>query len=431
LNLINTFKKLNSSRLARDSLFQFVLNTIGAIISFFQLPLFLKLMGGNGFGEFVIIQTIVFTFSAFTQIQFYQGILKFSPNASDSINKTSVMMKLGIINEVISLLLVVTGFLIFYGVVNKTYHNLIDINTILPIIVVMTTSISSGQTISTVLRIVDKFQYVAIWSAFCQLLRFVLLLLLPKIATSQGNTLIIALIVPELLRIVALIFLIPNNLISQKWNKPTQFKQMIKFSLTITVQEWCDLPVKQFDKLILSIFVQPMYVGTYHILRRIGTMMAMVVIPFATSFFHEFSERFNSNNVKGVLQLFKKSIVLFSSVSIILAIGLILSESLWVPRLFINVNVEKHLILMIILIYIFINGFNAIHTLLYVLGGIKESLVITFLANALFFISAFYLGYHFKTEGLIISFVIQVIAVIGLKILVVRKKMNQLSKSIG
>lgn len=422
MNLVEKVRSVFSSRLARDTMFQFLLNLVGAAVTFFQLPLLLKIMGGQGFGEWVIFQTMVSVLSILTLIQFFQGMVKYVPNAPDADKKMGSMLRLGLINEVLSLLLILSLTVCFKKTLCARFPTIYALNEYILLFVACTTSLSLGQTVPTTLRLLNKYQYVVWWSSLSSILRFILLLLLPGAKISSGMIILISFIVPEILRYLILLLLIPRKILLTRIPEVSQFKEMVSFSLTITIQEWFDLPVKQLDKLILSAFVQPVHVGVYQIIRRIGLMMGMLVTPFTTSFFHEFSERFNKNDLKSVMTLFKKSVLLFTSMSIGLSILLISFQPLWVPRLFVNVDVNQFSILLIIAIYIPANGFNSIHSLLNVLGGIRESLIITIITNVLFFVAALFLGYLYHTEGLITALGLQIVLIIVIKMNSIRRK---------
>ena len=423
MQLTNIFvqtKAVFSSRVAKDSILQFTFNVFGAGFSFLQLPLLLKLLGGQGFGDLVLFQTVVCVVSALTIVQFYQGMLKFAPSNINSEAIIQTMFRIGILNELISVAIIVLLVLLFPQTVISKFHFLssnCSIGVILAIAVA--TVLPLGQTFATLLRLRGKFQFVVIVGAISSILRFFMLLSMPLYHFSIGSTIGWSFIVPELIRILALLFISSPLTFIKKVPPLANLKEILKFSYIVTIQEWCDLPGKQFDKIILSFFVQPVQIGIYQILRRIGTLMTMVVTPFSTSFFHEFSERINRNNISGAMKLFEKSTIAFSGISTLLALGLLLSKKIWVPRLFGSSPVDSHLVLLVIGIYIVVNGFNSVHTLLYSLGGIKTSFYITLASNTLFFVLALYLGSKYLAFGLVTAFGIQVLFATVAKLIVI------------
>lgn len=422
-------KNLASSRIAKDSLLQFFLNLLGASFGFFQLPLLLKMLGGQGFGELVLFQTVVGIYSAFTLIQFYQGMMKFSPKSDNSNEIMHKLFRIGVVNEFLSILLLCFLLSFFNNVIAKQLHYLNIHGPLFFLSVAITTALGYSQSIIILLRLLGKYHYVIVWGALSSALRFCILLIFPLFHVSISWVIFSSFLLPEIAKLIGLFVLVPPFILFSRSKKVQNIKQIISFSFIVTAQEWCDLPVKQFDKIILSFFVQPVDVGIYQILRKIGNLMAMVVAPFSTSFFHEFSERINMHNLHGALRLFYKSVVGFTIVSLVLAIGLLLSKQYWSPRLFTGIYVSPILVTEIILIYVIVNGFNSIHSLLYALDGINESFVITVISNIVFFVLAIGLGSRYYAFGLVSAFGLQVIMLTIAKIIVVNKKQQLLLKT--
>lgn len=427
--LITVIRNLYARRLYRDSGLQFIFNLITAVFSFLQFPLLIKILGKTGFGELVIFQTWILIWAAVSIIRFDEAIIMKIPGVVDHVNsRLRLLLAYGIVSEVTSLFV---GMIIITAGYSLISHSLVSISRYgsitLYCIAAGVLSMSFGALSSTfrVLGLYHKYLRAVLLST---LLRTTILFYAAFFSLQVPLALGAAFLLPELLRYAYLLFTIKDVFRAENTFRQSREEKAgnLKFAVWSTVGSWADLPITQFDKLILSSFVPVSYVGVYHLLRRIGLFVAMATSPFYVSIFHEFSEMINSKRAQAALRLFYKTIPAFAAASFCVAAAIFATKGIWYHKIFLDNDVSFYSIAAMLGIYVLACTFTGIHPLFTASGYVRQSAIIIAIANGGFFIFAILLAKAFGINGMIGALALQFVCVIVTKYLVLMNGRRQI-----
>lgn len=401
-------------------------NVIVQIFGLLSLVLTTRLLGAELFGVLVVIQTYVQIFDRLFNFQSWQALIKYGVEALEE-NDTEEFkgyIKFGTILDLSTAFVATILALIsvhFFG-------PLLGLNPEQVFIAALYSGTIFFQlkgTPTAILRIFDKFKmfaYQEVISSIIKLLGIIVATLL------HADILIVALVwmITDVVGYLLLLFLGHYVLYCQnigKWwkSKIKNGKDIFRFTWWTNLTSALDLPVKQFDMIIVSSVISFEAVSIYKVFKQVSNIIGKFADPIYQAIYPQLVELIANNKLKKAYNFALKSGLLISGIlSPIILIVVVLSPY-WLDVIFGEIYATAWWILGIYLVLRLISvTFICIHPLFVAMGYVKKNITILFFTNLLYVVSSIVLGYSIGLLGIVLAYGVQFLSVVLWKIYHIR-----------
>ncbi len=411
---------IRSNKLFKNSVLSFLLNVSTAAISFLAIPMTLKIIGIQEYGNLVFVQAVAMIVFSLVTIQYWQGMLVEFPGKSNFVGVLEQHAFRSMRYEIFGILvagIVVAAFLLFdiKQVANFSLTGLL--------LIVVSTVLPSFGSLIAYFRLAEKNHVLLMVGLICNLLRLALLYISLKYSASVFAVLL-SYALPEVLRVVYLSVSMhfgKVHIAEETDSGSVDEGRILSTGKWSTFMAIADLPIAHIDKIIVSFSLSSEMLGVYNILKRIYGILGMATSPVYINSIPEFARKINASDLAGAVALWRKTILLLVPISAIIGFACYFSSSLWIPILYRGLDSYKNELILIMVTAVVSGGFITTHALYWSLGKKRQTSVITVISNLCYLILLYVLSAKFGIFGAIGALLLQIIGVVALKIVLLSK----------
>lgn len=400
----------------------FLLNVSGTAISFFAIPITLRIMGIEYYGSFVFMQSVAMIAFTLVTVQYWQGLLVELPGKSSSVTLLkrqvgrSMLFELG--GMAAALATVLTMLLPVFHISQIQGFGVLDV-----VLIVVSTLLPSLGSLVAFYRLTNKYQVLLMAGLCTNVLRLLMLLAAAKWSPTPSSV-IVCYAAPEFCRLALLALIIYR----QPADDPGQDAARVDNRTILNTGKWstmlavADLPVAYIDKVLVGVALSPEALGIYNILKRLYAIISMATSPVYTNSIPEFSHKLNVGDRAGAFALWRKTILILLPVATLIGMTAFLCRPIWVPIIYRGLS-QYDLELFIMMLTAVIGGsFITTHAFYWALGKKKETSVVTVCSNLLYMAELLVLSHYFGITGAISAFLLHVSLVVVIKVILVLKE---------
>jgi O-antigen/teichoic acid export membrane protein len=190
--------------------------------------------------------------------------------------------------------------------------------------------------------------------------------------------------------------------------KCEEWQKVFKFTWWTNITSTFDLPIKQFDIMIVAAVVSLEAVGLYKIFKQVTLILIQVADPIYQVVYPQFSTFLAQGKTRKAVRLAVKTGVILLLFSLPMAFVISLLSPWWMSSIFGEAYTKDLLALGVYLFLIAISiGFISIHPLFIAMGFVKYNVAILAVSNTLYVLAAWFLGGIFGLMGIVIAYGIQ------------------------
>lgn len=403
---------------------------IVSVIGIINMSMVLNTIGLYGNGIIAIIQTYSLLFNDIFNFQSFNALIKYLPiyRVNKSIQDIKELIKQSFLLDIITAIIATIFAYIFIYPVSKVMGWDSLIKTYLTVYIFTILFNISGTAIG-ILRHYNKFKYNSNVNLMISIIKlifygwgflfkrnFIYFILIEASLEVLKNILIV---------IASLIVLRQENLIDFYKAKIKFEKDFFIFNFYSNIVSTLDIPVKHLTTFIIDKFLGVELIAIYKIFQKLGSIIEKIGVPLSQIIYPEISQMIAEKNYSKAFELNRKliKISIFFGISII--VGVLLTYKIWFG-VFIS-DFESYIFLFIFyLIYIIISYSGiGLHSIFMALGLIKYNVPILVIINPIYLIVLIYLTKNFGLFGMILSLILQTVAILITKYIVVkRNKIN-------
>jgi O-antigen/teichoic acid export membrane protein len=406
-------------------------NALSAILALISISLTARTLGSEQFGILILVSTYALLIDGIFNFQSWQALIKFGSEALSAGDTVQLkgLIKLGAILDC-STAVGGTVVAIALAPVAVSLLGLRD-DAVSMMMVYSATILAnvSGVPLAT-LRLFGRFSLSAaqqVGAALIRLLGVVAAVVLQL--DLWGFVLIWAAtqVLGNLLLILVGARVLQQNGISGWWKEPSvQWRKPFRFAVWTNITGTLDLPVKQFDVVLVGALTSLEAVSVYKLIKQVGQVIVRLLDPIYQSIFPLFASQVASgesrqaahNAIKvGALlaTLFVPILIVAGLTSrwwLVLLLGEYHEGSAWAARVYL-VGLAVVALMM------------PVHPLLIAMGYARLTALITLTANVAYLVAAVLLGLHFGLIGIAGAYLVNVGIVATWKSAIVLRRRNE------
>ncbi|NTS76903.1 oligosaccharide flippase family protein [Catenovulum sp. SM1970] len=404
-------------------------NLFAAGANFFSVILLAKYLSANEFGSYVLLLAYVVVTAAFFNPQAWQGYIKY---LSFHRRDFSTLTKHVVLYDLTCCLV---GGLFAYSFA-PVYLNLMSLDaSYLPYIQLASIFVVLNQVSTAIglLRFFEKFKLLALQYVIGSGLFLLAVIYGCLNDGTQVTWFFIAnisclLIGVFFIQAMATFQVLKNNRIADdselKDDLPLDKKAFWQFNLFTHLTNIVDLPVREFDTILVGSLASVEASGIYKVIKQVGTITTKFTSPITQVIYPELTKALADNAADKVVFIFKKLTKSLFIISIPTSVLLALTMPWWLPLIFnetfLDYQIEFASYLVIHAMAVCMLG---IHPIFLALGHVKKLLLITALANIAFVVGCLVLAPNLELLGIIFAILLQYSITILLKWLIVKPQL--------
>ena len=436
-NIIEKINKIKNDKfwknLFKNSFYAFAGDTGSSVINFIITLLIIKLLGNNNYGILVLAQSYTTIIDLLLNLQCWKTVITYGEEALEKKDLESFFgyVKMGVILDVTTAIIGFVFCLLATDFIGYLFNWTSD--TILCSKILATVIISHfAGTPTAILRIMDKFNLVAIQkflASFIKLLIFIFLLLFNNSISLINITIIYAIadIFGNILLVIMASYQFNKNYGLKKLIKaklPKKKKDFIKFTFWTTLSDSVDIPVQHLDVFIVSMLSIEM-VAIFKVFKQLVSIISKVMTPIQQAILPQFSELVAKGNMKRAYAVYKKinKTILTIGLPCALLVGVL--SPLWLKIIFGTLYAKYWYVLLIYLLsQVIAFSFSCLHPLFVSMGKVFYSFIYGLITNIAYLIIAVLLVKPLGMIGLIIAFTFQYGLLVFLKTENIKKELK-------
>ena len=400
--------------LIKNSSFIFILNIVSAAVGFFSIPITIKIIGIDSYGELILIQAIYLTIFTIFSMQYWQGLLIELPGK----DICSALLKRKVVRsfqyELVAMTAVVIVAMILSAIdIERARHfNWIDL-LLLSISVVL----QATGTFTAYFRLVNKYTILMLIGCGSGIAKLLALYYIYFLSPSLSGIILVYAGTDVLSFLITIIFLYfdKSALIGSGDAKKINENSIIKTGKWSTLQSIADLPVAQLDKVIIGFTLPGANLGLFNIFKKIYAIINMATAPFYITSIPEFSSYINTHDLKGAFILWKKTTTVLFALVLVLASACFATKTLWMNYIFPGLTNYTLEILIVLASAVIAGTFVTTQSFYWALGNVRESTVITVTTIAIYLLILFPLCFSYGITGAVTAFLLHAIFVVSIK----------------
>lgn len=418
------------NNLVKNSFWAFAGDSIASAIGLIITIILIKIIGSEKYGCLVIGQTYMTIIDIIINVQSWKGVIQFGQKSLVEKNEKALgkYIEIGsILDASTAILCGIISFIlapVIGGWLNWSQETIICAQ----IFSIEIFSHLSG-TSTSILRILNRFNLVALQKFLTAVVKLTILLIL-----FFGNSSIslitatIAYVCADIFGNILLVILAFSRYIKAygkknliKNNEKVDIKHFMSFTLWGTVLDIVDIPVNYFDVFIVSLLGTEI-VAIFKVFKQCISVLSKVTSPIQQSILPQFSTLTAEGNIKRGFSIVKKirNAVLKIIGPITLIVGF--TSPLWLKWIYGQEFANHWVILLIyLLVQTFALSYTTIHPYFLSLDKAKNATIYSLMSNIIYCFIAYVLVIKLGMIGIIISYFIQSAIVIGLKYIDIKK----------
>lgn len=407
-------------RLLKNSSMMFVLNVMSAAVGFLTIPVTLRVMGLEHYGQLVLIQAIAASVFVLTTVQYWQGMLVELPGRALGAHELRSETWHSVKFECVGLTCAVLSCL---GLGWAGMRQLAGFDAVTISMLAVAAVLPVSGTLTAYFRLTERYGTLMQVGLGANLLRLAAVYAVAQLAPSIFNV-GLAYMVPEVLRCLALFGIIataPSQLSGELSASTIDRVRMRRSGMWSAAQAMTDLPVAQLDKVILGLVLSGEGLGVFNILKRIYGVLNMATAPFYTTSIPEFAGFVNSGKLDQAFMLWAKTMRLLLLLVGTIALACFATKGLWMPFLFRELNSYVVEFVVVLVTAVVAGTFITTHAFYWATGRQRQATVITAATNTFYLLLLWLLTDRWALVGSMVAFLIHVSLAAAIKIFLLQR----------
>lgn len=408
--------------LLRNSILSFLLNGSATAISFFAIPITLKIMGLAMYGSFVFVQASAAIMFTLCTLQYWQGLLVEFPGKENSSRVLARQVWRSLSYEGVGLL---AALLLVLGLHLARVPQAAGLDQLDLLLIVLSTLLPTLGSIVAFYRLTDRYQVLLGAGLLCNLMRLGLLNVAQRYHPTV-TAVILSYALPEVLRFGYL----GLSLLYRRQDLPGPVSgggidrgRIVSAGKWSTVQAMADLPVANVDKILVGLALSPEALGIYNILKRLYSIINIATAPVYMNSIPEFARRINQADLGGAFTLWRNTIFTLLPLSAAVGLSCYALRGYWTGYIYHDLIHYSRELLIVIVTAVIAGGFITSHALYWALGKKRQSTAITVSSNLIYLVLLLALSARHGLAGAVAAFLLQVAGVVLVKVLLlIREK---------
>lgn len=409
---------------------------IGTVLSnglgLINLAILIKAIGLESNGAIFLAQSYVGFFNTLFNFQSYEGIIKFLPRCiNEDTNKGKNYIKLAILLDAITALFAfIVGFLLI-DIISQFFHWSNEVNLYTKILTPTILFTITGS-FTGILRIYDKFNYIAISKSSNSIITFIIYLIgyyyKFNVLYYVYSFFVIQLLITMINVVMVYVTLKEQNMHFLNFKKLKWDNDFIRFTVITNLSSTLDLPVTHLLPIIINTYLGLTEISIYKILEKLGSVVSVVVGVISQVISPEISKKIANNNIKGAFNIYSTLRKLVFLIGIVAFLVVVVTKEWWLG-IFIKDYHSYMLVIYTYFIYIiFTCAFSGQHPFFIFAGFEKYNIYILLGVNVVYLFLVVYMTQNMGLIGLIISRIIQAIFVFSIKGIILKMQINPKKK---
>ncbi|MBM7839409.1 O-antigen/teichoic acid export membrane protein [Alkalihalobacillus xiaoxiensis] len=403
-------------------------NIIAQVLGLITLALTTQLLGAELFGVLIVIQTYTIIMDKLVNFQSWQALIKFGTEAQrdGNDNEFKGLIKFSTLLDAVSALIAtLLAILLIYWL--APLINLNEEYIYMCMIYCLSILFHLSGAPTAILRMYDKFKLIATIQVIVAMLKFVTIFALYLLEINNFSVVLVAWVLSEVISHLLLLtcghYVLYKNNINKWWlKKTTRPKEFFSFTCWTNLSTTVNLPVKQFDILIVSWIISMEGVAVYKIFKQVAQICNKISDPVYQVIFPQLVKMVSDNKLNLALKYVKKVAFILALITIPIAVVISLFSPYWLNWIFGEIYADAWIVLALYLgIEVVSQSLIGVHPLFIALGYVKKNLMIMLITNISYLPLVFYLGSSFGLLGVVIAYGIQILLVILIKFYVILK----------
>lgn len=413
---------------------------LSSVLSLINLAILTKAIGLESNGAIFLAQSYIGFFNTLLNFQAYEGIIKFLPmcmNKDQEKDKGKNYIKLAILLDISTALFAFILAILLLDIVSGFFNWSAEVIAYTKILIPTILFTITGS-ITGILRVYGKFNYIAINKSSNSIITFIIYLVgyccRFNVLYYVYSFFIIQLIVTIISTIMTYITLKQQDMHHLNFRQLKWDNNFIKFTITTNIASTLDLPVTHLLPIIINKYLGLTEISVYKILEKLGGIVSIAVGVISQVISPEISKKISNNDIKGAFNMYytlKKLVIIAGGVAIL---GVMITKDWWLG-IFIEDYYTYMLVVYLYLIYIVFNcAFSGQHPLFIFSGFEKYNIYILLVVNSVYLFLVVYMTKNMGLSGLILSRIIQASFIFTIKGIILKKllysKMISLPKTV-
>jgi O-antigen/teichoic acid export membrane protein len=274
-------------------------NVIGLVVGLVQGIVLARYLGPGDLGIFALVTTLTATVNLLLDSRVWETAITFITKFREEGNpaKAAAIVKLC---YAIDLAAGLVGFLVVFSLADTLAHALLKDDTAAPLIRLFSVSLLLGVPVGTssaLLRIADRFRWLASLNAGISLLKLVLVLIVVA-AGGRLHGILVAVLGTSLVHAVLLFIVSTRAAVTldlPPWHRQPvkllagQYRRVLGFAGYSNLVATSRMITSRADTLILGWLASPADVGVYRLARTISDPLTSLIGPLLNAMYPEFS----------------------------------------------------------------------------------------------------------------------------------------------
>ncbi|MCX7205745.1 MAG: hypothetical protein NT086_07115 [Proteobacteria bacterium] len=401
----------NKLIVAKKGLFIVFGNGLNALSNFFVASILVSNYGLKEFGLFATLQATYFVFEAISRPLTWQAMVKFYTEKQDRL-----LIGLSIRLEIISFFIVFVISMISYNIAINFFE---FSNYFFPCLAMLIGSffINNGTVIGYY-RAKTMYSHIAILQCVCACLRC---LIVYFYHTDVLNLFAVMIFAEATIWSLAIILLLRIKSMSMDKNK-VEIKEYTRYSFWGTLHTILDLPVTQFDRLLIANLAGLQIVGVYAILKRLVLLIGQLSEAVSQICFQKFVKLVEVKDFNGIKNICWK-LSLFVAIGCFFILIVFFSLFEYIDFKFFGSKLIEYKNTAAIYMAVYILGaiFVWLHPLTLALGLMRKNAKILLIVNITYIFLILLLVPNFMLSGVVAAYFIQVLLIVTIKYSIIKK----------
>ena len=379
---------------------------IGAsLLGLASLVLTARALGPERLGILVLIQTYIAIVDRLFNFQSWQAIIKYGAEALEHGRRDDFkgLIKFGTILDMASAIVAtVVAILAAYWIGQWKGWDQKTINMIMIYSAIILFHLSGTPT--AILRLFDRFKLFAIQKIIASAFKLggVFFAFLSK--AELWEFILIWMATDVLGNLLLLFFgwsLLAKKAFTGWWHaKCEEWQKVFKFTWWTNITSTFDLPIKQFDVMIVAAVISLEAVGLYKIFKQVTLVLTQVADPIYQVIYPQFSTFLAQGKARKAVHMAVKTGAILLAFSLPMAFIISLLSPWWMNLIFGAAYTKE---LLALGVYLFLKaisiGFITIHPLFIAMGFVRYNVAILAVSNTLYVLAAWFFGRDFWSNG--------------------------------
>lgn len=396
----------------------FLGQNLASILNIICVSLAIKLVGLDGNGIFILVQSYVFMMSDFFNMQTFNGIIKYMNIALKDKNLKAIKgyikasLQIDLLTGMIAFLIGILGINLFVNFMDMNKEVQYLIIAFLPVVVFRNVSLG---TCTGILRTYNKYDLITLISTGISIFKVIIYIAALWFTVDVMSIIVIELLVELINQIIVIGITYRQLKINQHHRffneKSMMTKEFFMFNFYNCIVTTIDLALGKVTNIIIGKWLGYNEVSILNVLEKLGGIFGKFSVPLNQIMYPEMCKAI-ANKSDRALKVFKKSVIITFPIGIIFWITLAVTYKYWIGFFIENYNMYFKVTMIYLGYAIFTSATTLIHPLLVAYNLVRYNIKWITVFNCLYLVLLPIMVSKLGLVGLIYLKLIQAIAMV-------------------